>query len=303
MKKFFKWLAIGIGVLLGLVILIVAGLAIYANMQFKPTYSDRPLSPITADTSPAGVERGKYLIEDVMLCTEACHTPEDGPVLSGMFEEIDEGPIMVTFAPPNLTPDPETGLGNWSDAEIARAIREGVDKDGVGLVVMPSYSYHALSDADVAAVVGYLRSLEPVSKVVPPFQANVVAKIMLAMGTFGPDSVGEPITAPQSIPEQGTAEYGEYMVNLGDCQGCHKPNLAGGPGQFSEPGQPDPANLTPAGELVGWTVEDFIKALREGVKPSGSKLSEGMPRYRMTDEDLAAIFSYLKTVPPAQPEQ
>jgi hypothetical protein len=122
--------------LLGLVILFVAGLAIYANLQFKPSLADRPLYPITADTSPAGVDRGKYLMEDVMLCTEACHTPEDGPVLSGTFEEISEGPIAVTFAPPNLTPDQETGLGNWSDAEIARAIREGVDKDGVGLVVM-----------------------------------------------------------------------------------------------------------------------------------------------------------------------
>jgi mono/diheme cytochrome c family protein len=63
------------------------------------------------------------------------------------------------------------------------------------------------------------------------------------------------------------------------------------------------ANLTPAGELVGWKVEDFIKAVHEGIKPSGTELSEGMPRYRMSDEDLAAIFAYLKTIPPAQPEQ
>jgi mono/diheme cytochrome c family protein len=126
---------------------------------------------------------------------------------------------------------------------------------------------------------------------------------MLAMGTFGPDSVGEPITSPQSVPEQGTVEYGEYLVNIGDCRACHKPDLAGGQLPFSEPGLPPSANLTPAGELVGWSVEDFIKAVREGVKPSGSELSEPMPRYRMSDTDLAAIFEYLKTIPAAQPAE
>lgn len=303
MKKVLKWIGIGVGVLVGLVVILIAGLAIYANMQFKPTLRDRPLYPITADTSPAGIERGKYLMEEAMLCTEACHTPENGPPLSGHFEEISEGPIAVTFAPPNLTPDKETGLGEWSDAEIARAIREGVDKDGVGLMVMPSYSFHYLSDTDVAAIVGYLRSLEPVSNAIPPFKANLVAKVMNAMGAFGKPSVTEPITTAQIIPQQGTLEYGEYLVKIGGCEDCHKPNLAGGQLPFSEPGTPPSANLTPAGELVGWQVEDFIKAVREGVKPSGSELSDGMPRYQMTDEDLAAIFEYLKTIPPAQPQE
>ncbi|OGO27957.1 MAG: hypothetical protein A2Z16_13945 [Chloroflexi bacterium RBG_16_54_18] len=303
MGKVLKWIAIVIGTLLGLVILFIAGLAIYANLRFKPSFADRPLYPITADTSPAGMERGKYLMEDAMLCTEACHTPESGKPLSGEFEEINQGPISVTFAPPNLTPDKETGLGNWTDAEIARAIREGVDKDGVGLMVMPSYSFHYLSDADVAAMVGYLKSLEPVSNAIPPFRANVFAKIMNALGAFGPPAVTEPITDEQITPQKGTVEHGTYLVKISGCEDCHKPNLAGGQLPFAEPGTPPSANLTPAGELVGWTVEDFIKAVREGVKPSGSELSEGMPRYQMTDEDLAAIFSYLKTVPPAQPAE
>ena len=95
MGKILKWIAIVIGSLLGLVILFVAGLAIYANLQFKPSLADRPLYAITADTSPAGVERGKYLMEDAMLCTEACHTPESGKPLSGHYEDINEGPISV----------------------------------------------------------------------------------------------------------------------------------------------------------------------------------------------------------------
>jgi mono/diheme cytochrome c family protein len=272
-------------------------------MRFKSKHTDRPLYPITADTSPEGLARGKYLIETAMACTEACHTPESGAPLSGMVEEINEGPLWARFAPPNLTPDKETGLGDWTDAEIARAIREGVDKDGVELVLMPSYNYHALSDTDVAAIVGYLRSLEPVKNPIPSFDTNIAGKMMVALGMFGPRPLQDPITEAQVTPEKGSVAYGEYMVHLGACSDCHGVNLAGGPMPMSEPGAPPAANLTPGGELVGWTIDDFIKAVHTGVKPSGDMLSEEMPRFQTSDEDLAAIFAYLQTLPAAKMAQ
>jgi mono/diheme cytochrome c family protein len=185
MRKLLKWIGIVLGSLIGLLVLVVVGLIAYGQLSFKPAHADRPLYSITADTSSEGLARGEYLMESVMGCTQACHSPEGRPFV-GVVENIDEGPIAVVFAVPNLTPDRETGLGNWTDAEIARAIREGVDRGGVELVVMPSYNYHALSDADVAAMVGYLRNLEPVSNAIPPFQANAIAKVMLALGMFGP---------------------------------------------------------------------------------------------------------------------
>jgi mono/diheme cytochrome c family protein len=302
MRRIVKWVLIVLGGLVGLLVVAVIGLSIYANMKFKPKYANRPLNPISADTSPEGQARGKYLMEDAMLCAEACHSPEGKP-FQGNREDINQGPIAVVFAVPNLTPDMETGLGSWSDAEIARAIREGVDKAGVGLVVMPAYNYHALSDADVAAIVGYLRSLPPVHNEIPPFSANIVAKIMMAMGAFGPGSVGEPITAPQETPPSGTPEHGKYMVALGACSDCHKENLAGGSLPFSEPGTPLSANLTPAGELSKWTEAQFIAAVREGRHPGGGNLHDEMPRYKMTDEDLASIFAYLKTLPPAEQQK
>jgi len=237
-----------------------------------------------------------------MNCNNACHSPKGKP-FQGTHENISQGPISVVFAVPNLTPDQATGLGSWSDAQIARAIREGVDKDGVGLVVMPAYNYHALSDADVAAMVGYLRFLQPIHNEIPPFYANVVAKIMMAVGAFGPGSVGQPITAPQETPSSGTPEYGKYMVALGACTDCHKQNLAGGAIPFASEGTPWAANLTPAGELSKWTQAQFIAALREGRHPGGGNLHDEMPRYNMTDEDLEAIFMYLKTLPPAQPKK
>lgn len=300
MKKALKWIGIVLGGLVGLLILVAIGLVIYGQISFKRTYADRPLYPITADTSPEGVARGKYLMEGVMICYEACHS-EFGKPFAGGYEEVNDGPISAVFAVPNITQDMETGLGGWSDAEIARAIREGIDKNGVSLMIMPASSYHALSDADVAAVVGYLRGLEPVRNEVPPFQVNTVAKVMNALGMFGPSQVSEPFSEPQVAPQPGTVEYGAYLVSLGDCRGCHGPDLAGGPMPFASEG-PLPANLTPAGELPTWTEADFIAAVSTGQHPSGTVLTDGMPRYPMTDEDLAAIFMYLQTLPPVVPE-
>jgi mono/diheme cytochrome c family protein len=303
MRKVLKWIGIVVGSLLGLLAILVIGLLIYGQMSFKPTHRDYPLYPIIADTSPEGQARGKYLMEAVMSCDKACHSEGSAPFI-GAIENVNEGPISAVFAVPNLTPDQETGMGSWTDAEIARAIREGVDRDGVELVIMPSQYYRSLSDADVAAVVGYLRSLEPVRNEIPPLQVNAIGKAMSALGMLGPKPKIEAITAPQVAPAKGTAEYGNYLISIADCRSCHAANLAGviepGPG-FS----PSP-NLTPGGELIAWNEADFIKAMRMGVKPNGNLISEDMPwkaYARMTDEDLASIWLYLQSLPPTQPER
>lgn len=300
MRKILKWVGAAAAGLIILLALAVGALAVYANASFKAHQANRPLYPIAADTSPEGLARGRYLLEQAMDCTHACHSPKNGAPFSGVVENINQGPIQAVFAVPNLTPD-ETGLKNWTDAEIARAIREGIDKDGVELVIMPSYNYHALSDADVAAIIGYLRSLEPVKNEIPPLQANLATKVLLALGLMGQKPAQEPITAPVVAPQAGTVAYGAYLLKLGACSDCHGVNYAGGPLPLAAPGDPPAANLTPGGELVGWSEQDFIKALHEGVKPSGTKLSEAMPRYQTSDEDLAAIYTYLKTLPAAQP--
>jgi mono/diheme cytochrome c family protein len=300
MRKALKWVGILLGGLVGLLILVVAGLLIYGQLNFKRTY-DRPVYAIVADNSPEGMARGKYLIEAVMACDSACHSPEGKPFV-GFSEPINFGPISGIFATPNITPDEDTGIGNWTDGEIARAIREGLDKDGVELVIMPSYNYHALSDADVAAVVGYLRNLEPVHNEVPPFQVNAVGKVMVALQMFGPRSLGEPYTAPMIAPTVGTAQYGSYLVSLAACRDCHGQELTGGEIPFAEAGTPKAPNLTLAGNLAAWSEADFLLALRNGLTPDGRMLDpEWMPwpdYGQMTDEDLIAIFKYLQTLPP-----
>ena len=295
MRKALKWIGIVIAGLVVLVLVLVIASLIFGQVSFKRKVASRPLYQITADTSPQGVERGKYLVESVMSCDRACHS-EGGTPFAGMMEPINEGPISGVFAVPNLTSDNETGLGAWTDAEIARAIREGIDKDGVSLVIMPAANYHNMSDTDVAALVGYLRGLEAVSNEISPIQLNAIAKTMLAMGIFGTSPVGKPITQAQQAPQPGTAEYGAYLVSLGDCRGCHGKELngsTGGPAGFAP-------NLTPAGELASWTQADFFTAMHSGVTPSGKLLSDDMPWKgygKMTDEDLTAIWLYLQSLP------
>ena len=309
MRRILKWVGIVLGGLIGLLVVVLVSLMIYGSATFKRALPNRPLYPITADTSEAGVARGEYLARTVIGC-DGCHSPApangeplpaDAPLI-GQFQNITFGPIQAVFATPNLTPDVDTGLGGWTDAEIARAIREGVDKDGVELVIMPSNTYHILSDGDVAAIVGYLRGQEPVHNQVPLFQLNAFGKVALALKLFGPSPLGEPITAPPAGPSADPVSQGGYLLRLAGCDFCHGANLAGGPIPFSEPGTMPAANLTPGGELAGWSEADFLVAIHTGVTPSGRVLDKAMPRddwSQMTDEDLAALFAYLKSVPRA----
>jgi mono/diheme cytochrome c family protein len=102
-------------------------------------------------------------------------------------------------------------------------------------------------------------------------------------------------------PAGATREYGQYLVNVGGCRGCHGPNLEGGPSP--EPGAPAAANITPAGPIGRWSEADFIRAIRTGTRPDGSKLKDFMPWRSMTghtEDELHAIWLYLRTVPPVQ---
>jgi len=302
MKKVFKWFGIGLGSLVALLLLITAALAVYAEVKFKQKFSDRPLYPIQADTSPEGLARGEYLVHNVMGCAD-CHAGGQGQwPPAGYSQEIRMGPIYVLSSVPNLTPDVETGLGGWTDAEIARAIREGVDKDGYELESMPSANYYNLSDADVAAIVGYLRSLEPVRSPLPEMQVNLPAKILSALGLIGLPSVGEPIQSARPAPERGTPEYGAYLVSLGGCRDCHGAGLSGGAVPFAGPETPYAPNLTSNSQLSRWTEAEFLALMRTGVNPVGHTLNDVMPWRvygQMSDEDLTAIFHYLRALPGA----
>jgi mono/diheme cytochrome c family protein len=159
-----------------------------------------------------------------------CHSERDrakheATLLSGALGAGAVLPIMGfrgRIAPPNITPDRETGVGGWMDDQLARAIREGIGHNGQALFyLMPYQSYSHLSDEDLASVVVYLRSLKPIHHVVPPTQIPFPIDYLIR-------SAPQPITGPVPPPDLSTAaRRGEYLVTIGGCDGCHTPRKKG----------------------------------------------------------------------------
>ncbi|HEV8659449.1 MAG TPA: c-type cytochrome [Thermoanaerobaculia bacterium] len=265
-------------------------------------------------TSDTTVARGESIVRNVAVCGQ-CHAadPEhdvDGPLSGG--KEFRDWRIGVARAS-NLTPDNATGLGTWSDAEIVRALRNGQRQDGRLLApVMPYEWFHEMSDDDAFAVARYLKSLAPARHEVkqsPSFWFKL-GKLFL-----GP----KPAITASAPPRGATAEYGRYLSqHVGLCAECHTPRggirstpdknqlfagMANPPKGFPA----KPSNLTPDVETgIGrWTETDFLQTLRSGVNPSGRSLKPFMPWRqirRMSDDDLRAIYRYLRTLRPIRNE-
>lgn len=254
------------------------------------------------------VERGRYLVETIGGCGN-CHTPRGpggafaaGKDLAGGFV-FDEKPFRAVAS--NITPDKETGIGNWTDAQIAKAIREGIRPDG-SLIgpPMPFELYRRLSDSDLMAIVAYLRTVAPVS--------NKVQKSVYRIPL--PPAYGPPVASVPDVPRADKVKYGEYLAGpVGHCTECHTPMVDGrrdwsrlgqGGEKFEGPwGIAVSRNLTPHPEdgLGKWTDAEIKRAITQGVSKNGAKLFPpmGYSFYaKVKDEDLDAIVAYLRSLKP-----
>ncbi|MBS1787157.1 MAG: c-type cytochrome [Acidobacteria bacterium] len=271
----------------------------------------RTVTNRTYESTPARLERGKYLVENVSGCF-FCHSERDwkaegAPPIEarkGAGTAFPGGPGKL-FAP-NITPDKETGVGNWTDDELARAIREGVSRDGHALFpIMPYMNYRKLPDEDLAAVVVYLRSI--------PAVKNAVEKTKLSFPlNFLVNMMPQPLEGSVPAPDMSSpVKRGEHLVTLNSCNDCHTPTDGKGqplPGMFmaggftfNEPsGETTSANLTPDASGISYYDEAlFLEVMRTG-KVKARQLNPTMPWVgygKMTDEDLKAIFTYLKSIP------
>jgi mono/diheme cytochrome c family protein len=243
-----------------------------------------------------------------------CHsehdwTAPDAPTLPNSLGAGQDFNLLKGFPgrvfAPNITPDPETGAGGWTDEELARAIREGVGHDGRALFpLMPYPSFRALSDEDLASIVVYLRSLPAIRKQWPATELIFPVKYLIR-------SVPQPLEASVGEPDVSTPERrGKYLVTIAGCNDCHTPQDTHGqqlPGMDSGGGQVmdgpwgrvAAANITPDPSGISYyDVTLFTQAMRTGLVKA-RRLKQIMPWYAyrgMTDEDLAAMFAYLKTV-------
>lgn len=256
-------------------------------------YSDSS-PPVLHDS--ASLVRGQHLATAISKCVD-CHGADfGGQVLA------DAPPFWLVA--PNITSGQGGILNERSDDDLLRAIRHGIGVGGRALVLMPVRNYWRMSDDDVGALIGYLRSVPAVNRELPPTKFSLLGRYLLLKGEFDGmfeaheiDHTARRDAAPAA---DTTAEYGQYLATIGGCNGCHRVDFTGGPIAGMPPESTPAANLTPA-KIGSWTQDDFFKALREGVRPDGTPIDTTMmpvPMTRqMTDLETKAIWEYLKTVP------
>ena len=301
--------------LLALVVAVVAGATIFVasrqNLKF-----DAPYPPVEASTDSTVIARGHYVVRDVASCS-LCHgdttqyaaamTGAEVPLTGGFHWDIPPG----TFYARNITPDAETGIGTFSDGAIARALRQGVGHDGRAL--LPFMEMQGLSDEDLVAVVSYLKSQPPVRNPVPAHRFTVLGMVVKA--TLLANPVGPRGTPPRATPRGATVENGRYLVeSVANCWACHTQRDGrtgqlvgprfGGATEFTEASDPGhvwaPPNITSdsaTGKLGAMSEDQFVARFRAGRLLPGSPMPwQGFSR--MTEDDLRAMYLYLKTVPP-----
>lgn len=277
---------------------------------------DTPEPTLRASDDPALIERGRYLAFGPAHCA-GCHGPpehiSDGTLdgtlpLSGGFAY--PSPMGVLHFP-NITPDETTGIGRYSDGQLARMLRHGVKPNGQAQ--LPIMEYQNISDEDVVALLSFMRAQKPVKNQVPEHELSFIGKAVKAflVRPIGPQSA----PGAQAPPERATVERGEYLANrVAQCAACHTrrdmtdfsyagPRLAGG-SELEEPWAPDvtfvPPNLTPdesTGHIVRWSEEQFVARFRAGASIKGSPMDWKMFA-RMSETDLKAIYRYLMTLEP-----
>jgi cytochrome c553 len=271
-----------------LILLAVVVVYVVSSLAIRRAYNF-PDSAVTAATDSASLVRGRHLVEAVAKCQD-CHEGDLGGKMM-----IDDA-AFARLATANLTAG-RGGPAGYTDADFERAIRHGVGRDGRPLIFMPSDAYGMLTDEDLAAMLGYLRTFPPVDREHLDPGVGPVARLLYLTGKF--PLLPVEITrhdAPRAPRKPGvTVEYGEYLATIGGCRSCHGQQLAGD-------ANPDAPDIT-MGRLAAWKEEDFFRALREGKRPDGSTLDPGkMPWVRsglMADDEIRAMWTYMRSLPPA----
>jgi|SRR5579862_289138 len=281
---------------LGTAVMMAAAAVGYLYLR-KPAIAPPPAEKIEA--TQARIERGKYLFN--LADCDGCHSQRE----LGLPGKI---------AASNITSDPETGIGAWTDGEKIRAIREGISRDGRSLFpMMPYGSLRHMSDEDVYSLVAFLNTLPPVKHRVPRSQINFPVSLLIKSEPRPAGSIAAPDRSDR-------VKYGEYLATVANCTGCHTPamdgrpidrlTLAGGE-KFRFPGiMVVSANITPDPETgIGrWSEQDFVDRFRQyrdyadhgspETTPENFTVMPWLAFSHVTDEDLAAIYTYLLTQRP-----
>ncbi|MEO8481144.1 MAG: hypothetical protein ABI634_02970 [Acidobacteriota bacterium] len=313
------WSRIGVvSSLVGGIVIAIAAAAVTGAWVLYPRTWNRPLPDVRALTDAAVIERGRYIVYGPGRCAD-CHTPDEARPTLGRGDTVPivggpgERTYLGTWTAPNLTPDLATGIGNVSDAQLARMIRYGIDRDGhVALPFMDSFA--DLTEADLVAVISFLRSQTPMRGTAPRVEVNWLGRLALTY-FIDPYAPTRPVQA--SLTPEPTAAYGEYVARaLSGCAACHtarslqtgrylSPPFSGGlafKSRLDAGTMYVSPNLTPdvdTGRITTWTENAFVARFRSGPVIEDSPMPWGGFR-RMTDVDLRALYRYLRSLPPVR---
>ena len=287
-----RWLGRALLGVVGLAVVAIGG--VYAQSQRLITTKGRVTRPTiqAAIADSAALARGATLMA-VNGCL-GCHAANLGGAV--MLDDPKLGRLVAS----NLTTGRGGVLSHYDDRALDAAIRDGVGWDGRKLAVMPANEFARLADDDVAAILAYVRTRPPVDQELPPVAFGPVFRAAIAFGKapFPYDSIDHGRATSSTAPRGATPEHGRYLVST--CTGCHGATLAGGPVHGSERLAP---NITPHARIAQWSAADFTRLMREGIRPDGSTVDPVMPWRafaKYTDDELAGLYWYLKTVAPAE---
>jgi mono/diheme cytochrome c family protein len=301
--------------IIGIVLLVI--IAIGATGFIVINSSDIPSYP-TADfdyqvkVTPEAVARGEKLART--LCA-GCHMDHKTRKLTGT-QMLDAPPEFGTIYSANITQDKTYGIGNWTDAELVYLLRTGIKRNGQ---YAPPYMAKLpnMADEDINAIIAFLRSDHPLIKAdaTPdkPCEPSFLTKMLSRVAWKPFPMPNEPISLPDST---NMTELGRYLAHNLDCFSCHSADFKSNDflepeksvGYFAGGNQPLDKegrvmltpNLTPHPEtgIGSWTDEQFIKAVKYGIKENEPSLQYPMSPYsRLTDTEARAIYQYLQTIP------
>jgi mono/diheme cytochrome c family protein len=316
--------------LASLFVLVLASiLTVYVWRTWDRSYDEYPVPNVRASSDPAIIARGEYLVFGPSHCVE-CHASsfeEFQKVAAGERVPLQggtkfEAPPLGAIYSRNLTPDPETGIGRYSDGQIARMMRYNVRPNGRASVG-PMMPFHNMSDEDMIAIISFLRSQPSVRNRVPDNEWTLPGKIIRSISSSfkprDPAAVRPPKAAPEEKP---TRERGEYLARyVANCVGCHTPlhdttfeptgpEFSGG--EEFEP-MPLPGvdmrtwfrtpNITPHTGSALMKFPDratFVARFKVGGRQHPGTPMPWESYARMSAEDVGALYEFLRSLPPAQ---
>jgi mono/diheme cytochrome c family protein len=284
---------------------------------------DAPFPKIKASSDPAVIAQGAYIAHHVAHCS-SCHAPPEAMERKGELklapgkDPVSGGYVFKagpfgTYVASNLTPDKETGIGNYTDEELARVIRHGVKRDNVFAPFM-RLAVGPMADEDLVAVISWLRTQKPVKNQVQAEEFGLIAKLLNGKFKWN-DAQAPPYVAPGEI----SVKRGNYLADgPGMCMGCHTAAdpmegfaFVGEPYSGAAEPEPDPTdeskviiapNLTPdekTGHIAKWDEDAFVARFKAGRVIKGSKMPWEAFK-GMTENDMRSIYRYLKSLKPVE---